>query len=156
MTDIVSETGMSQGGVYKYFNNIDLVFWAQSDVKICGIITIDEESRVESMQVFTEAPDDLIYLENDGADYVILKSIFQRLTKEDIQYLDLQGLKEALDEIYARRGMIFFDEGKNEYFLLKPWYRGVIKEDEFTNDMLSDIDQYNIEFLQEQIEEYSK
>ncbi len=25
MTDIVSETGMSQGGVYKYFNNIDLV-----------------------------------------------------------------------------------------------------------------------------------
>ncbi len=31
MTDIVSETGMSQGGVYKYFNNIDLVLAALID-----------------------------------------------------------------------------------------------------------------------------
>lgn len=31
MTDIVTETGMSQGGVYKYFNNIDLVFAALID-----------------------------------------------------------------------------------------------------------------------------
>lgn len=31
MSDIVSETGLSQGGVYKYFNNIDLVFSALID-----------------------------------------------------------------------------------------------------------------------------
>lgn len=31
MSDIVKETGMSQGGVYKYFNNIDLVFAALID-----------------------------------------------------------------------------------------------------------------------------
>ena len=31
MTDIVSETGISQGGVYKYFNNIDLVLAALID-----------------------------------------------------------------------------------------------------------------------------
>lgn len=31
MTDIVSETGMSQGGVYKYFNNIDKVLAALID-----------------------------------------------------------------------------------------------------------------------------
>lgn len=31
MSDIVAETGMSQGGVYKYFNNIDLVFAALID-----------------------------------------------------------------------------------------------------------------------------
>ncbi len=31
MTDIVTETGMSQGGVYKYFNNIDLVLAALID-----------------------------------------------------------------------------------------------------------------------------
>lgn len=31
MTDIVLETGMSQGGVYKYFNNIDLVLAALVD-----------------------------------------------------------------------------------------------------------------------------
>ena len=31
MTDVVSETGMSQGGVYKYFNNIDLVLAALID-----------------------------------------------------------------------------------------------------------------------------
>lgn len=31
MSDIVSETGMSQGGVYKYFSNIDLVFAALID-----------------------------------------------------------------------------------------------------------------------------
>ena len=31
MSDIVAETGMSQGGVYKYFNNIDLVLAALID-----------------------------------------------------------------------------------------------------------------------------
>lgn len=31
MSDIVSETGLSQGGVYKYFNNIDLVLAALID-----------------------------------------------------------------------------------------------------------------------------
>lgn len=31
MSDIVSETGMSQGGVYKYFNNIDFVLAALID-----------------------------------------------------------------------------------------------------------------------------
>lgn len=31
MSDIVSETGMSQGGVYKYYNNIDLVLAALID-----------------------------------------------------------------------------------------------------------------------------
>lgn len=45
MTDIVSETGMSQGGVYKYFNNIDLVLAAlidKANIQVNYVEQIDE------------------------------------------------------------------------------------------------------------------
>ena len=61
MTDIVSETGMSQGGVYKYFNNIDLVLAALID-------------KANLQGNYMEQIDEI--MESDNASDVILHNLF--------------------------------------------------------------------------------
>ncbi len=61
MTDIVSETGMSQGGVYKYFNNIDLV--------LAGLI-----DKANLQGNYMEQIDEI--MESDNASDVILHNLF--------------------------------------------------------------------------------
>ena len=48
--------------------------------------------------------------------------------------------------------MKFSDLNAVEYFTQKPWYEGKIDEDKFDKDKLSDIEKYNIKFLQESIQ----
>ena len=58
MTDIVSETGMSQGGVYKYFNNIDLVLAALIDrANSQG----NYRERIEDVMKSDDSPDVILY-----------------------------------------------------------------------------------------------
>lgn len=61
MTDIVSETGMSQGGVYKYFNNIDLVLAALID-------------RANSQGNYTEQIDEI--MQSGNTPEIILHDLF--------------------------------------------------------------------------------
>lgn len=61
MTDIVSETGMSQGGVYKYFNNIDLV--------LAGLI-----DKANLQGNYMEQIDEI--MESGNASDVILHNLF--------------------------------------------------------------------------------
>ncbi len=55
MSDIVAETGMSQGGVYKYFNNIDLVLAALIDK---ANTQVDYSDRIERIMRSDELPED--------------------------------------------------------------------------------------------------
>ena len=52
-----------------------------------------------------------------------------------------------LDEIYARKGMCFLDDYTAAYFIQQSWYEGVIDEDAFNDDILSDVEWYNVAFL---------
>lgn len=61
MTDIVSEIGMSQGGVYKYFNNIDLV--------LAGLI-----DKANLQGNYMEQIDEI--MESGNASDVILHNLF--------------------------------------------------------------------------------
>ena len=70
------------------------------------------------------------------------------MDEKDIQHLDQWEVQTALDEIYARRGMRFLDDYTAAYFIQQSWYEGVIDEDAFTDDMLSDVERYNITFLE--------
>ena len=58
MTDIVSETGMSQGGVYKYFNNIDLVLAALIDK---SNLQGDYIGQIDEIMGSGNAPDVILY-----------------------------------------------------------------------------------------------
>lgn len=64
MSDIVSETGLSQGGVYKYFNNIYSVYAALIDEanqvgdlipEIDGIMSLDDSPEVKLEKLFKVA-----------------------------------------------------------------------------------------------------
>lgn len=58
MSDIVAETGMSQGGVYKYFSNIDLVFAALIDrANSQG----SHAMRIEEIMTSGKPPETLLY-----------------------------------------------------------------------------------------------
>lgn len=58
MTDIVTETGMSQGGVYKYFNNIDLVLAALIDkANLQG----NYIGQIDEIMKSGDSPDTILY-----------------------------------------------------------------------------------------------
>ena len=52
-------------------------------------------------------------------------------------------LRMSINEIYARHGRKFLDEGLQEYFNGKSWYNGTIEPDDFKEDMLSEIERTN-------------
>lgn len=69
------------------------------------------------------------------------------ITEEDINGLNNDELCLARNEIYARKGRKFKDDDIRQYFESKDWYNPTIEADDFTNDMLSDIEKKNVEFI---------
>ena len=61
----------------------------------------------------------------------------------DLENLTQEDLRIARNEIYARHGRKFLDEGLQEYFNGKSWYNGTIEPDDFKEDMLSEIERTN-------------
>ena len=83
----------------------------------------------------------------DSDDYIIPDSSTRLITEEDINGLNNDELCLARNEIYARKGRKFKDDDIRQYFESKDWYNPTIEADDFTNDMLSDIEKKNVEFI---------
>ena len=90
----------------------------------------------------TNTYDDYVDDEN-SEDYIIPYSSDRLLTIQDIESLSEQELIFARNEIYARHGRKFKDDTIREYFLSKDWYEGVIEADDFSEDMLSEVEKQN-------------
>lgn len=80
-------------------------------------------------------------------DYILPDSGTRLLTDSDVEGLSLQQINYAKNEIYARHGRKFNSSELQEYFNSKSWYNGTIDPDDFTDDMLSSIEQQNVQFL---------
>lgn len=80
--------------------------------------------------------------ENNG-DYIIPDSSDRYISEADLQNLTQDELRIARNEIYARHGRMFKDEGLQAYFNSKAWYTGTIAPDNFTQEMLTDIERAN-------------
>ena len=82
-------------------------------------------------------------------DYVFPASDKRRLDADDIGLAETTDniIQTGINEIYARHGRIFQDEEWKQYFSNKKWYRGTIEPDNFTDDMLSEIEKENVDFL---------
>lgn len=85
--------------------------------------------------------------EYDMGDYIIPNSDTVIITKTDIQYLSLQEINYAKNEIYARHGRKFKSNELNNYFGSKSWYNGYISPEDFSESVLSQIEKDNIRFL---------
>ena len=79
----------------------------------------------------------------EEAEYILPESASRLLTEADLENLTQEDLRIARNEIYARHGTKFLDEGLQEYFNGKSWYNGTIEPDDFKEDMLSEIERTN-------------
>lgn len=132
-----------------------------------GIIEIDGKSSFKPKEAVTRAEaaifvDKLyqkIYGGMTGSDiinnqfitevqplYILANSHKELLETTDLESLTLEELRLARNEIFARHGYAFKSEVLQQYFKQKEWYS---INDSYREDLLSDIEKKNAEFILE-------
>lgn len=81
-------------------------------------------------------------------EYVFANSDSQYLTGNDFIGLTKEDCRIARNEIYARHGRTFSDEVLQAYFETCSWYYGWIAPEEFDDNVLNDVERYNLELIQ--------
>lgn len=74
---------------------------------------------------------------SSNSDYVLPDSSTRYLSKSDLYGLSAEQCRIARNEIYARHGRIFQDEGLQAYFSQFSWYQPSIPADAFQESMLN-------------------
>lgn len=78
----------------------------------------------------------------------------ERLVNADVEGMEIDELKSALNEIYARHGYIFHNEDTQKEFEEYSWYEPTIDADDWVGeDELNRIELYNVEFLKNHIKD---
>ena len=83
----------------------------------------------------------------DEAYYLLPESSERYLTMADLSGMDYSSLRIAKNEIYARHGRMFTSEDLDSYFGQQSWYSPSIPADQFTDDMLTEIEKKNVELI---------
>ena len=71
-------------------------------------------------------------------EYILPDSNTAYLTEADLAGLTKEELRLARNELYARHGRKFKDEGLNQYFSAKSWYRPSIEPDQFNESVFNE------------------
>lgn len=127
-----------------------MIFWSKSGLEVSGSVSFEQGLKAKTIH-FSIGHSLEQWSPLDWY-HILPESLYRRLTEKDIQHLEPLELQAALNEIYARRGMRFLDDHTSEYFIQQSWYEDVIDEDAFNEDMLSDVERYNIAFLERHME----
>ncbi|MCR5670481.1 MAG: YARHG domain-containing protein, partial [Butyrivibrio sp.] len=107
---------------------------------------VDESVAGESADALPESDP------GEDSEYMIPDSDKRLITKDELEGFTAFGCKIARNEIYARHGRKFNDEELKQYFEMRDWYHGTIEPDDFSEDLLSDIEIKN----KDTIVEYEK
>ncbi|MGO5164537.1 MULTISPECIES: YARHG domain-containing protein [unclassified Candidatus Paralachnospira] len=71
-------------------------------------------------------------------EYILPDSNTAYLTEADLAGLTKEELRLARNELYARHGRKFKDEGLNQYFSAKSWYHPSIEPDQFNESVFNE------------------
>lgn len=82
-----------------------------------------------------------------SCEYVFADSDAYEIYEEDCEGLTALECRIAKNEIYARHGRRFNDESLQDYFDSCSWYEGYIEPEDFTEDMLSDVERANLQVI---------
>ncbi len=82
-----------------------------------------------------------------NTDYILPDSDCTYLSKSDLYGLSAEECRLARNELYARHGRFFDDEGIQAYFNSKDWYTGRIAPSDFEESMLNDYEVYNRDLI---------
>ena len=91
----------------------------------------------------SESADTALATDNSVTEYILQDSSSRYLTKDDLKGLSADDCRLARNEIYARHGRKFDDEGLQSHFNSCSWYQGTIEPGDFQETMLSDIEVAN-------------
>lgn len=108
-------------------------------------IPVQEKPATTQVPQVTQAPNVVLKAQNNY--YILPYSSSYPLTRSDISHLTKSQLRLARNEIYARHGRIFNDDGLQDYFNSQAWYTPVYSSEEFSDSWLSDVEAENIEFI---------
>lgn len=115
--------------------------------------TIQNTTEPESIDDGSSDADD-DYDDYYDEDYILPDSGTRKLTNSDLAGLDADELELARNEIYARAGRRFNTDYIQDYFDDKWWYVGTIEPEDFTEDMLNDVEKYNVNFIRNYEKKY--
>lgn len=87
--------------------------------------------------------------EEPVSEYILENSASRYLTKADLQGMSAEECRLARNELYARYGRKFSDEGLQNYFNACSWYQGTIDPGDFQETMLSEIEIANRDLIVE-------
>lgn len=116
--------------------------------------TIQNTTEPESIDDGSSDADDDYDDYYDDDDYILPDSGTRKLTNSDLAGLDADELELARNEIYAREGRRFNTDYIQDYFDDKWWYVGTIEPEDFTEDMLNDVEKYNVNFIRNYEKKY--
>ena len=105
------------------------------DESIADTVTEDEEE--ENSVVGEEG---IIF--PDSSEKVIDSTEIESLSDEELRY--------AINELYAKHGYIFKDDELKAYYEKYDWYDPSVESDDFSMDILNDVEKENIEAMQKE------
>lgn len=117
----------------------------------CAIFmaTSQEQKAYYAVFVLVDGTDCYARYAGEIQEYIIPNSNKFYLTEEDLKYLSKEELRLARNEIYARHGRMFVSQDLQDYFNAKPWYSPQIPADKFNDNILSEVERYNANFIRE-------
>ena len=137
---------------YKPLQTIEIT--TQQETTQQPSIAIQNTTEPESIDDGSSDADDDYDDYYDDDDYILPDSGTRKLTNSDLAGLDADELELARNEIYARAGRRFNTDYIQDYFDDKWWYVGTIEPEDFTEDMLNDVEKYNVNFIRNYEEKY--
>ena len=83
----------------------------------------------------------------DDSEYILPKSDTKYISKREIKDMSKKELTLALNEIYARYGLMFNTTSVQKYFNSKDWYVPSIKPGHFDDSQFNDYERHNVDTI---------
>lgn len=119
-----------------------------------AVIILDKEQGRSANEGNTDTTDEAndaaqeTNQEDSDAEYLFPDSDSRYLTEDELYGLDADTLKIARNEIFARHGYIFKDQGLQEYFESTTWYKGTVKGEDFNMEKeFNDFEKKNVALI---------
>lgn len=113
-----------------------------------------EDFNGETEELFEEPEDiseDMLKEEepvSDNAAYIFPDSDKKYLSEDEVRSITVEEMAVGRNEIFARHGYIFQDEGLRAYFESMPWYEGRVPSEGFQADaVFNDFEKKNVELI---------
>jgi hypothetical protein len=81
-------------------------------------------------------------------EYIFPDSDKKYLSEDEVRSITIEDMMIGRNEIFARHGYIFQDEGLKAYFESMSWYEGTIPSDQFNSEaVFNDFEKKNVELI---------